>query len=489
MLGPVVFLWAVALLGWPGVAAGAEGPRSKPVEGATSHLDVAYLPDRVVGAYQDRWVKLDVHVPPGEGPFPCVVYVHGGGYGAGDKADVSRELLARTVREGYVAVSLNYILRGPSREGIFPQVYLDYKDAIRFLRSNASTYHIDPCRMGAVGFSAGGWLSGSASFTTADDTVNVWAKQYNHRGERLHVRTDNPRTAYPEQSSRLSAIATDFWPRNHYPFYSLDDPAVLAYVGTDATHELIKRAAPGQDAQQVVLTDARYKGKHTLHTPPYDAQVNRLYGDAGNTLEDQVFAFLHDKLVANPRLVPPEARPIQRVFAQTAEVALVACGDGVSMYYTLDGSEPGITSTRYEKPFTLDQTTTVKAIAVKAGLLPSAVGSFTFTRGTPPPTITGPEELPVATVGRPYAVTFTTGLADDAPIVWNLGGHVMPDTKMHAPDIHAVLGLTLDAKSGVLSGTPTQPGAWTVQVQAAHGPGQVADVWTRVLRINPAAGQ
>jgi len=78
MLGPVVFLWAVALLGWPGVAAGAEGPRSKPVEGATSHLDVAYLPDRVVGAYQDRWVKLDVHVPPGEGPFPCVVYVHGG---------------------------------------------------------------------------------------------------------------------------------------------------------------------------------------------------------------------------------------------------------------------------------------------------------------------------------------------------------------------------------------------------------------------------
>jgi len=62
-----------------------EMPPAKPLERADNHLDVAYLPQRQVGAWEDRWLRMNVHVPVGSGPFPCIVFVHGGGYGGGDK--------------------------------------------------------------------------------------------------------------------------------------------------------------------------------------------------------------------------------------------------------------------------------------------------------------------------------------------------------------------------------------------------------------------
>ena len=52
-------------------------------------------------------------------------------------------------------------------------------------------------------------------------------------------------------------------------------------------------------------------------------------------------------------------------FLETTEVTLAAAeGD---IYYTIDGTEPTAASTKYEAPFTLDASATVKAIAVKDG--------------------------------------------------------------------------------------------------------------------------
>ena len=52
-------------------------------------------------------------------------------------------------------------------------------------------------------------------------------------------------------------------------------------------------------------------------------------------------------------------------FLETTEVTLEAAeGD---IYYTIDGTEPTAASTKYEAPFTLDASATVKAIAVKDG--------------------------------------------------------------------------------------------------------------------------
>lgn len=63
----------------------------------------------------------------------------------------------------------------------------------------------------------------------------------------------------------------------------------------------------------------------------------------------------------------------------TAQTVALACEtEGAEIRYTLDGSEPTVTSTLYTAPIAVAQTTTIKAIAVKAGA-PSALVSATYT--------------------------------------------------------------------------------------------------------------
>lgn len=64
--------------------------------------------------------------------------------------------------------------------------------------------------------------------------------------------------------------------------------------------------------------------------------------------------------VAKPTFTPAESD-----FVGSVEVALAA-GEGLDIYYTLDGTEPTTASTKYTAPFTLTATTTIKAIAYNA---------------------------------------------------------------------------------------------------------------------------
>lgn len=61
-----------------------------------------------------------------------------------------------------------------------------------------------------------------------------------------------------------------------------------------------------------------------------------------------------------------------------AKIALKA-GDGATIYYTTDGSEPSSESARYTAPITVDRDTTIKAIAEKAGQRRSAVMTASYT--------------------------------------------------------------------------------------------------------------
>ena len=58
----------------------------------------------------------------------------------------------------------------------------------------------------------------------------------------------------------------------------------------------------------------------------------------------------------------------------------IACDtDGATIYYTIDGTEPTTSSTKYTSAFTLSSNATVKAIAVKSGWNNSSVASASFT--------------------------------------------------------------------------------------------------------------
>lgn len=91
----------------------------------------------------------------GEGPFPAVLCIHGGGFRAG-KRESYDALCNKLAERGYVAATITYRL-APAHK--FPAAVHDTKAAVRWLRANAEKYRINPDRIGVTGGSAGGHLA------------------------------------------------------------------------------------------------------------------------------------------------------------------------------------------------------------------------------------------------------------------------------------------------------------------------------------------
>ncbi len=113
-----------------------------------------------------RALKLDLARPAeGNGPFPAVLVIHGGGWRAGNKSE-NRPALMEFARRGYVAVSPQYRF---APKDVFPAQIHDAKAAVRWVKGHAKEYKVDPARVGAMGFSAGGHLSLMLGTTGASD--------------------------------------------------------------------------------------------------------------------------------------------------------------------------------------------------------------------------------------------------------------------------------------------------------------------------------
>jgi acetyl esterase/lipase len=130
----------------------------------------------------DRAQRMDIYLPDSGGPWPVLLYVHGGSWMHGDKSEAAMFANGMNML-GYLVVSVNYRLY-PS--AAFPSMIEDVKCAVRSLRAHASDYNLDPNRIAAIGPSAGGHLVSLLGTTTQDDGWDV--------GE------------YLEQSSRVQAV-------------------------------------------------------------------------------------------------------------------------------------------------------------------------------------------------------------------------------------------------------------------------------------------
>jgi len=105
-------------------------------------------------------LKLDAYVPDGAGPFPAVILVHGGGWNAGDKSGGPQKgymapMHGALEKAGFAWFSINYRL-APKHP--YPACIEDVETAIRWVKVNASKYHLDPNRLALSGESAGGHL-------------------------------------------------------------------------------------------------------------------------------------------------------------------------------------------------------------------------------------------------------------------------------------------------------------------------------------------
>lgn len=91
---------------------------------------------------------------------PGVLFIHGGGFTGGDKAEYrSASVSADLARAGYVVVSCNYVLGPKDKPGVWPRNIADCRDAVRWMRANADALDLDPNRIAVAGGSAGGYLA------------------------------------------------------------------------------------------------------------------------------------------------------------------------------------------------------------------------------------------------------------------------------------------------------------------------------------------
>jgi acetyl esterase/lipase len=145
---------------------------------------------------------LDIYIPSGVTTATAtIVHIHGGAFLMGSKGVSEQASFQTFYNNGYICVDINYRY---SSDSIWPAQIYDCKAAIRYLKTNADLYHIDTCKIGVIGESAGGYLV-SMLGTTAEVS----------QLEGLHLGSVNA-------TSRVHAVVDLFGPIN---FLTMDSEA------------------------------------------------------------------------------------------------------------------------------------------------------------------------------------------------------------------------------------------------------------------------
>lgn len=169
-----------------------------------------------------------------EKPYPAIVFVQGSAW---QFPDIYYEIpqLSEFARAGYVVMTVTH--RNSLEGHPFPAFLEDVKTAVRFLRANAQTYHVDPERIGIWGTSSGGNTSMLVSMTGDDPRYNT--------GE------------YGEYSDAVRCTVQCFGPTDilslfdyHFAAGNTDRTLANALAGARPYEEVAKEMSPYQIAKK-----------------------------------------------------------------------------------------------------------------------------------------------------------------------------------------------------------------------------------------------
>jgi acetyl esterase len=132
----------------------AAAPSRHPASHATRLTDIEYA--RVNGTS----LLMDASIPVGAEKSPAVIIVHGGAWVSGDRRYNVQPLFQPLAEAGFAWFSISYRLATDVSQ--FGAAIHDIQDAIRFIKSHAAEYHIDPDKVALIGESAGGQLAAMA---------------------------------------------------------------------------------------------------------------------------------------------------------------------------------------------------------------------------------------------------------------------------------------------------------------------------------------
>lgn len=146
-------------------------PKNKP-----AYADVYYTEAK------DKRQSLDIYLPrQSDGPAPVIVYIHGGAWTVGSKADVGQNsydvhvLADNLLNSGFAIAAVNYRLMPQYR---YPAQTDDVVAAVKFVCDHATEYGLDASRMAIMGESAGGFLTEFAATTLGTDYLRACVAFY-----------------------------------------------------------------------------------------------------------------------------------------------------------------------------------------------------------------------------------------------------------------------------------------------------------------------
>jgi acetyl esterase/lipase len=133
-----------------------------PLRGQDSQADDTAMPPGVkvlravpFAQVAGRPLLADIYLPAGAAVVPGIVFIHGGGWRAGDRTQLRRQAIYMAAH-GMAGMAPDYRL-APAHP--FPAALEDSRAAVAWFREHAAEYHVDPSRIAVAGSSAGGHLA------------------------------------------------------------------------------------------------------------------------------------------------------------------------------------------------------------------------------------------------------------------------------------------------------------------------------------------
>lgn len=112
------------------------------------------LPNVIYARPDGKPLHLDFVRPQGDGPFPLILCVHGGGWRVGSRTEY-KDFQTNMAKAGIATAAIQYRL---APQSTFPAPLQDLRQALKHVLASPDEFHIDPQRVIWMGGSAGGHL-------------------------------------------------------------------------------------------------------------------------------------------------------------------------------------------------------------------------------------------------------------------------------------------------------------------------------------------
>ena len=133
--------------------------------------------------HDTKTLKALISVPGGEGPFPVIMLIHGGGFNGGNRTRYDKSLVDHYLEQGIAVMSVEYRL--VPEGGKHPEAIRDCMHNLHWLTDHAAEYRFDTSRIVLQGSSAGSYLAMMLALTSERNEFQPDFGPYQNRKVRV----------------------------------------------------------------------------------------------------------------------------------------------------------------------------------------------------------------------------------------------------------------------------------------------------------------